>query len=516
MSSFAIVAEFPLGTYRGRQTDGRVDRLPSPARLHAALLNAAAQGVRAELDRDRLHPCPADREALAWVESHPPDALGLPRSLLNEGRTEAYRPEGFFGVRDKRRVHETRRDPLGTVALAAPIAWVWDENPPTEVADALRSLCADVSHLGTAESPVRLRTGEAEVTHRLDPEASLFSGDGIECEVPRPGRTSALEQAYERAVGAVPGVRSDGPGQAEEAIVAPAERSSLARARYVPLTPPVPDAPWPTVVLLPVEVAIPADRRVAWCVGLHRALVSLIGDGAPALVTGRYEAGVERPPNRLAIQYIASSIPAAPWRATAGAFALLVPSDADPADLATLERAIGSLDEVRLGPRGRIRFSQPAEFVRGDSFWAPIPEGTERVWVTDPAAIPDSRPVRGRPWTIGDAALLSVGLVLRDRFERRRARAEWYGSLVDAVRSAGADVLEAHKLNSPDGARYVHRVTPETAVQPYRAALRLGSLAGERTIIAIGQSRHLGGGLLTPLDLPAGTPPADEARGQRS
>ena len=49
--SFAIIAEFPLGTYRGRSADGRVDPLPSPARLHAALLNAAAQGVRAEFDR---------------------------------------------------------------------------------------------------------------------------------------------------------------------------------------------------------------------------------------------------------------------------------------------------------------------------------------------------------------------------------------------------------------------------------------------------------------------------------
>jgi CRISPR-associated protein Csb2 len=30
----------------------------------------------------------------------------------------------------------------------------------------------------------------------------------------------------------------------------------------------------------------------------------------------------------------------------------------------------------------------------------------------------------------------------------------------------------------------------------------LGSLAGERPIVAIGQSRHLGGGLLVPYDLP--------------
>jgi CRISPR-associated protein Csb2 len=40
-------------------------------------------------------------------------------------------------------------------------------------------------------------------------------------------------------------------------------------------------------------------------------------------------------------------------------------------------------------------------------------------------------------------------------------------------------------------------------IQPYRAVLNLGDLTGPRTIAAIGQSRHLGGGLLVPRDLPA-------------
>ncbi len=60
------------------------------------------------------------------------------------------------------------------------------------------------------------------------------------------------------------------------------------------------------------------------------------------------------------------------------------------------------------------------------------------------------------------------------------------------------------KLNDGDITRWVHRVGPEAAIQPYRAALRLGDLADERTLIAIGQSRHLGGGLLVPVDLPTG------------
>jgi CRISPR-associated protein Csb2 len=49
----------------------------------------------------------------------------------------------------------------------------------------------------------------------------------------------------------------------------------------------------------------------------------------------------------------------------------------------------------------------------------------------------------------------------------------------------------------------VHKVHPDTVVQPYRAVLDLGDLAGPRTITAVGQSRHLGGGLLVPRDLPA-------------
>jgi CRISPR-associated protein Csb2 len=501
--SFAIVAEFPLGTYRGHRPDGRVDPLPSPARLHAALLAAAGLGVRADAADEVLAPSTADRAALAWLEAHAPDAMSTPSSVTDDGLATAYRPEGFFGIREKRRVLASREDRLGSVALAAPIAWLWDEAPPPDVAAALTELCRDVPHLGTAESPVVLRVDAAVPTHRLDPEAGLLSGDGLEVEIPRPGRTAALERAYAASVGRVPSAAADRASRAEGAATRPAERAALALARYTPLAVPPPDAPWPTVVLLPVDEDLPPDARVAWSVAFHRALVARIGDGAPALVTGRYDPGVPRPANRLAIQYVPASIPAAPPVGTAGAFALLVPSDADPADLAILDRAVRGLEELRLGIRRPIRLRHGVQVLAGDAFWAPVPAGHVRTWVTGIPAIPESRPVRGRSWTIGDAALLSVGLVLRDRFPRPARRADWYATLVAGVADTGAVVLEAHKLNGGDSRRYVHHVTPETAVQPYRAALRLGSLAGDRTILAIGQSRHLGGGLLTPLDLPA-------------
>ena len=508
---FAIVAEFPLGTYRGRRPDGRIDPLPSPARLHAALLAAAGQGVRAAVVDEGLAPAADDRDALVWLETHAPNAMSSPPSLIDTGQAAAYRAEGFFGIREKRRVLASREDRLGSVALSAPIAWVWDEAPPPSVAAALTALCRDVPYLGTAETPVALRVDAAVPTHRIDLGASLLSGDGLEVEIARPGRTAALERAHVASVGRVPSAAADRPSRAEGAALSPVARLAVSLARYVPLAVPPPDAPWPTVVLLPVDEDVPPDARVAWSVALHRALVARIGDGAPALVTGRYEPGVLRPANRLAIQYVPAMIPAAPPVGVAGAFALLVPSDADPADLAILDRAVRGLEEVRLGTRRPIQLRHGIHALAGDAFWAPVPAGHVRTWVTGTAAIPESRPVRGCPWTIGDAALLSIGLVLRDRFARPERRADWYATLVAGVTGAGAVVVEAHKLNGGDSRRYVHHITPETAVQPYRAALRLGNLAGDRTIIAIGQSRHLGGGLLTPLDLPADAPAMDLA-----
>ena len=79
--SFAIVAEFPLGTYRGHRPDGRLDPLPSPARLHAALLERRRAG-RARGCRRRAPPRrrAADRAALAWLEAHAPDAISTPPS----------------------------------------------------------------------------------------------------------------------------------------------------------------------------------------------------------------------------------------------------------------------------------------------------------------------------------------------------------------------------------------------------------------------------------------------------
>ncbi len=72
--------------------------------------------------------------------------------------------------------------------------------------------------------------------------------------------------------------------------------------------------------------------------------------------------------------------------------------------------------------------------------------------------------------------------------------------LVDGVNAAGAAVVQIRPLRVTDTDRYVHRTNESTVVRPYTALLSLGDLGGDRSLQAIGQSRHLGGGLLTPQD----------------
>lgn len=496
--AFAIIAEFPLGTYRGRKGDGALDPLPSPARLHAALLNAAAQGVRADA-AGSLAPNASDRHALVWLESNPPDALRVPATATNDGAPIAFRDMGFHEKWARKKLPGTSG---GSIALAGPLAWIWSDDPPAAVREALTALCRDVPYLGTSESPVLLSAGEALATHEADRSASLFRGHGIEVDVAAPGRATLLEAAYRAAVGQVPTVAGDAIKQAETERLAPVERGSLRRLRYVGIEPMPPRVPWSSVVILPVDEARPLLGHVAWCVALHRALIGLIGDGAPALVTGRYDPGEPRPANRLAIQYLSGSLPTSVPLGPAGAFALLVPHGADPADLGVLGRAIRGLRLLRLNSTRAARISSEVTVVRGDEFWRPTPTGHIRLWMTEPAAVPETRRIRGDQGTLGDVALLSIGMVWRDELGGLGRGSGWYARLAEAALARGAEVLDAHKLHTSDVRNYVHRIAEGTVVQPYRATLRLGTLVGNRTVVAIGQSRHLGGGLLVPRDLP--------------
>lgn len=507
--NFTIVAELPLGTYRGAGPDGRPEPMPSVVRLHAALLCAAGFGPRAVAVGDGLGPCGADEVALRWLEEHPPDGVVIPPIVVNRGEAVAYRDDGTIKqTRARMTIKKLPNAPDAAVAVAGRFVWSWREPPPQSVRAALTALCADVPYLGTTESPVRLTadTRSVEPTHELDREAEPFASGGEDIEACRPGRTAELMAAHVRRT-ARPRSEPRAPyGTDEWSTSDVPPREAIEPLRYVPRGEPTAAVPWSRAILIPLSVAIAPRDRVAWAVAAHRALISLIGEGAPPLVTGVYPPGVARPANRLALHLVDSASPIAEGTRSPGTLAILLPGGASAADVDIVERAADRLPSVR-GPRGQLaRVVGAARGIPGSRFWAPPQGGRLRLWRTEPAAVPDTRGVRAPDWTFGHAALLSLGFVWKAQLPKAQGRGDdYYRHLARTVTESGAAVIQARPVRTTDVGRYVHRVNKDAVVRPYTAWLWLGDLADSTTIAAIGQSRHLGGGLLVPYDVPDGT-----------
>ncbi len=509
--AFAIVAELPLGTYRGAGADGRPERLPSVARLHSALLCAAGFGPRAvEGDHDLLGVADTDAAALRWLEENPPDSVHIPALEVNVERVIAYRDDGTLKKPPKSSaltIKKLPKAPDGATAVDGRFAWIWKQDPPEPVRAALEQLCPDVPCLGTSESPVRLTAvtaGDFNATHDLNPGAGPFTAGGTGVDRPITGRLAELSQAHHEATGTPPSAARDRYATDERSRSAVPGRKAVETAWYTPRQGGPADVPWPQVITIPMDGPVPEQDRVAWAVAAHRALIKMIGFGAPAMITGAYPEGARRSANRIALHMLGSGMPAQGQRPS---LLIMVPADPDPADLQVLQQAVEGLGSVR-GPRGRTRKLDTGKIrvVDGSRFWAPPQPGAIRLWRTVPAAIPDTRGSREDEWNFAHAALLSVGFVWKDRLPRIPGRGDaYYRGLAAAVTDAGVGIVHVKASRTSDADRYVHKVNAHAVVRPYTACLSLGSLAGLCAIAAIGQSRHLGGGLLVPFDVPEGT-----------
>lgn len=508
--AIGIEATFLLGTFTGHRPDGSPDRLPDPARLHAALLNAAGQGSTAIRDTSGLHVSPEAIAALEWLEINPPTGIRLPRVYPVAGSPiTAFRREGVL-----RKEGGAWTDKVGGrqfsdgYALDGPVGWCWDQGIPGAVRAVLEKLCADVGCLGEATSPVQLVVTEIEPTHSLDSDASIFDTGGTDFRLPAAGRTAALTAAHTTANGKSPSIADDRHKTDDYPSPPSPTRQAVESRRYRPRGTAPADAPWVTVVLLATGRTIQPAHRVRWCTALHRALIARIGFGAPPLVTGAYAKGVRQPANRLAIQYMPAGMVAQHGIASA-AFALLIPGGASSEELAPLHRALAGFHRFSLD--GRHADLTAVVTVSGDEFWHdPLPGHTRR-WTTNPVAVAETSPQRRGSsvsrarsrWTLRDAARVSVGLVWRDIVAPRRDSSRWFEEVAARTVDYGVKVHDARLLHTSDVAAWVHKTPKQILVQPYRATLSLGRLATDRTLVAIGQSRHLGGGLLVPVDSPA-------------
>jgi CRISPR-associated protein Csb2 len=442
--------------------------------------------------------------ALQWLEEHPPDALRLPRVVRNRGSGIAYRDLGLLERRPSKPLKSKRlaRPATESVALGGAVAWIWEDEPPGEVRVALERLCPDVSHLGGAESPVRLRVGEADSTHRRDDGADLFGGRGVDLAVPTRGRTEELE-ALEGTRRKPPRPRTDRFTANENELPAPGEHRHVATARFRSISTGEPDLPWSTVLMVPLDTEIGPAWRVRWAIHAHRALIRLVGPGAPALLTGAYPEGALRPANRVAIHLLGRETLAERTLETPSTLAVLLPTDATAADTEVIARATAQLSRLT-GPGGRVarRGGEPFA-LDGGTFWPEPSPGRIRRWLTVPAAVPDTRPPRRDAWTMEDAIALSVGLVWRDHLETGERGLRWQIGLATEAKAKGVRAEQVRMVTQGDPTRFVHRVNPGAVVRPYQAVLDLGTLGSTQGLVAIGQARHLGGGLLYPIDVAA-------------
>jgi CRISPR-associated protein Csb2 len=510
MATLAIRARFPLGIYLGHQPDGQPSPFPDTARLHAALTHSAGKGSLAQVVGTDLRPSKDALTALRWLELHPPSALTMPWTIpvatgVTGSVTESYRDEGVFETaqRDVPSRRKVRKHQSDAIAMIGPFGWAWDQQAPSDVVDTIAALCEDVSCLGEADTPVILEVGDVEVTHLRDATRTAFPAPGgIGVRTPISGRTDELEADYATA-------RPSKPVKASEDDFAwtkwPASNRPTShcvqRVIYRPVTPPPPDLPWVAASALPLTREIDPTQRVPWCVALHRALAAYLGDTALPLLTGTYAPGVRPPANRVAIQFVeAAALPGSLGRPEHGAFLILAPAGASVEELALVQRYVAQVSKVYRRGQESIALG-PVVQIDVEHFWPEPPEGFVRYWRPVPGMVAETRAQQdGKPWSLEDAALLSIGHVFRDRLSDRVGGPDRYRRIVAQVRDWGVKVHDVRRIPDSRVELFAHKVPSGVVVQPFTARLDLSAILPSTSLLAIGQSRHLGGGLLVPVD----------------
>lgn len=489
LEALLIRVAFPRGAYSGGEL-GAPEELPSPARLHAAFVAAAAGGPYATVEGRVLEAQEAHCGAVRWLEEHEPLGIIPPGT-----RSVAYRARRYRLRAAVNHANETDFEPL--CALDGPITYAWPA-PGRAVLESLQELAPEVTHVGRADSTaiVSLAIGgmDVEAPGVLAPASGR--GPGRPLRVATPGRFDALATAHAHAVRT--GRHSAGTKgvQAADQPVESAgeEATELRRFAGAPIT-----GSWPFAEAWQAKFsarlprwALRLDRRVAVAVAVHRAIVAAIGTDVPAFVSGRDGDGPLRGPGHLAIHLVPGAAGETPG------LVLGLPAGVPEADRATLLDALASRPPVGLGPRA-LRLEPPA-IGPAMPFWSA--KGADLVtgvpMVLDTAGTP-----RRGPWTLDDAVLCSVGYALRGVLEDQGM--PWgtgWGfrqALVSELRGRG---VQARARRVAGGAsQFVHRAPPGDLMVAVDARVTLGDLApAPGGLLALGRARHLGGGLLVPVE----------------
>ncbi|WP_077138233.1 type I-G CRISPR-associated protein Csb2 [Flaviflexus massiliensis] len=505
----SLTARWPHGIYLGHHPDGSPELFPSFARVFSALVSAGNTGISslsASSIRVDSEEFASPEQVLLWLESNPPKGLCLP-PVVSGRRFEAlaYRKEGVFKKEGKALNYKVTGRAVGEgTAIGGTLSWVWDQDFPDPIRRTLELMCADVGCLGEASSLVILELADnTEITHEYSAGRQFFKAGGIETQVVKPGRLKALQEQYSIAhPEKLPSEAQDRHNTSAMPVSEIPSSVGLGTRRLIRVNNQNEQAvPWDKVIAIPIEEGpeVRPEGRVAFAVATHRALIARIGNGAPASITGKYEEGVTPTANRIGIQYLPVNTLSHESLEAQAHLLLLIPSGLPESELQVLSEALSSFQLLR-SRFGRFNLSPDIQFLSGAEFWQPPAPGSRRIWTISPAAIPERWATGGSQedvyfetitWSLGNTLRDLTQLDVASRPEDRAA----------ALAAKGFTVHEARPLTTKHPTRYVHRTNKTMPALPYTARIELGTLVPHTALLAIGQSRHLGGGLLVPQDL---------------
>lgn len=516
---FAITAEFVHGTYQGGLSSGdEPEWYPTPLRLYSALVSTAC--LTFGLNRPVKHEGMSDsglRSALKWLEGRPPTSIIVPPTVGRASKAKTYSCDTAANAGDivkRRNMRPRMARPVIPLEQDAErgllLTWIWDEEPDPETFHTLSRLCEETPYLGGTESPVALAAHHdyklpenlEEHTWNLSHESvlkTMYRPGARIIEYPTEGRLEDLDEAYDNGT-PLP--------------------STTYGVGYVPATPPKKtDAPWTHAYY--VEVDSPQwrpreDEQVEWAVAMHKLLVRQWGVVAPIALTGRAFGNVERPANNVAIhpftplfknlhdQQLTDHV-----AALKPGFLILIPDDMEDGDALALARIIIRLKGMPLWRPGRredtIMLGR-AVSVDPTRLWKPVPEHHVRVWKPFPLAVaevPTSKNQDGR-WGARENMLLAIAHVWRGRYQQDGLTGRnRYRHLVEQVENdPTVRVCAAISVHRPNMGGYAHHMQSCNIAHGMTGLIRFRKDRGlDECAMAIGQSRHLGGGLLTPVDL---------------
>lgn len=335
--SFAIEVEFIRSSFDASSIfdNALPERLPHPARLHNAFVDAAAQG-----DVEGAF------EALtAWELCNPPRVI-CP-ALAESSERVGYVPTNQHGSKAE---EMWKTDYPGRIAkgprtwprtaVANRVRYLWDDPSLSDSdLDALELLAKQIPYLGRATAPVVVRCvrDTSEVAAHETELVATDGYDGLEMSLARPGYTNALQVAFEQ-------------GRAAHEVP----------RRWVCYVAPTPEPPVGSPFAPPVVLALdrPRDQRsVRRLTGALRASLESILDPGPLELHGHVPEGGTPPRHQIGIVALTASF-GQHADGLVRALGLVFPRGFDESSRRSVVRALAQVNELRMGEAGVVRFDR--------------------------------------------------------------------------------------------------------------------------------------------------------------